>query len=477
MKKSDYKKMKNEELRDFFESILNCIHDRIYVSDSEGNIIMVNDAAIRDYNNQLRREDLVGANLNDLVKKGFMDESLTMKVLKTRKSQGLIYNEPEGHDLLAWANPYIKDDEVQFVVSTEWDMQSLDTLNSFLVDNSGLSRNVRSELLYYRERSTIPGDIVAKSEVMRELLDTAAVSARTDATVLIQGESGTGKEVLMKYMHYRSPRINSPLIEVNCGAIPENLFESEFFGYVKGAFTGASESGKAGYFEMANHGTLFLDEIEALPLPAQAKLLRVLQERVVTRIGGALSLPIDVKVVAATNANLEEMVGEKTFREDLYYRLNVIPLTIPPLRKRKEDIPEFVRYFNKHYNMKYKIEKLISPKDFDIFLDYSWPGNVRELQNLIERVLITTHDERIPRRVWEQLINIPNVEDDEKGKTPSIIKGSLKETVEEFEKTLLLSYMPYYENSRQFAELLGIEKTTVNRKINKYNIKKPKEKD
>ena len=473
MDRNMYENLKPNERKAFFERVLNGIHDRIYVADAKGNILMVNDAAVRDYNNQLTREELIGSNLGDLAKKGYMKESLTMKVIKTNKPQGLIYDEPEGHKLLAWGNPFFKENELEFVVCTEWDLQSLDTLNSFLTDPNRAIPNMQSELLYYRARSAMPSDIIAKSKKMREILDTAAVSARTDATVLIQGESGTGKEILMKYMNFRSPRVDSPLIEVNCGAIPENLFESEFFGYVKGAFTGALSTGKAGYFEMANHGTLFLDEIEALPLPAQAKLLRVLQEREVCRIGGVLSLPINVKVIAATNANLEQMVKGKKFREDLYYRLNVIPITIPPLRERKEDIPELVRHFNKLYNIKYKMEKKISPKDIDIFLQYEWPGNVRELQNLIERVLITTREERIPRKVWEQLIMLPGTHPEKVVEPKAARLGNLKEAVEEYERFLLEANMKYYKNSRQFAAMLGIEKSTINRKLKKYGIKKP----
>lgn len=250
---------------DFFQEVLDCVHDRIYLADEKGNILMLNNAAVRDYDNMLTREELIGRNLGELSEEGWMEESLTMKVIKTKKPQGYIYHEPEGYDLLAWSNPILKEGKVECVVSTEWDLQSLDTLQSYLNDTIEGSSNFKSELLYYRTRSSNSVDIIAKSKVMQEILGEASMSARSDATVLIQGETGTGKEVLMKYIHLKGDRYTSPLIEVNCGAVPENLFESEFFGYVKGAFTGASEEGKPGYLELANHGTLFLDEIESLP--------------------------------------------------------------------------------------------------------------------------------------------------------------------------------------------------------------------
>lgn len=469
-KESEVSELKKQA--EFFQNVLDCIYDRIYVADKNGMVLMVNEAVKRDSD----ETKLVGRNMAELVKEGYMKESLSLKIIETKKSQGHIHHEPEGYDLLAWGTPHIVDGEVQFVVCTEWDMKSLDTMQAFLSQERGLPSNIKSELAYHRMKSSTPKEIIAKSQAMKDLLDTAARSARSDATVLIQGASGTGKEVLMRYIHFRGSRINAPIIEINCGAIPENLIESELFGYVKGAFTGADANGKPGIFELANFGTLFLDEVEALPLQAQAKLLRVLQEKEVTRVGGHISLPIDVKIIAASNINLQEMVAQKLFREDLYYRLNVIPFHIPLLCERKEDIPELVRYFNKYYNMKYKTEKIISPKDMDIFLNYAWPGNVRELQNIIERALLTTREERIPRKVWQQLLF--NVFDKEESKSSDqVLKFNLKSEMEEYEKKVLLKHLPYYKNSRQFAELIGIEKSTVNRKLKKYGIKIPEVED
>lgn len=474
MDKKAIDKMTGEEMWDFFQDVLDCIHDRIYLADENGNILMLNNAAVRDYDNLLTRDELIGKNLGELSDEGWMEESLTMKVIETKKAQGYIYHEPEGYDLLAWSNPLIKDGKIENVVSTEWDLEGLDTLQSYLNDTVKGSSNFKSELLYYRTRCSNTVDIVAKSKAMQKVLSEASISARTDVTVLIEGETGTGKEVLMKYIHFRGDRYMSPLIEVNCGAVPENLFESEFFGYVKGAFTGASDEGKPGYLELANHGTLFLDEVEALPYGMQAKLLRVIQEKEVMRLGGSMSLPLDVKIIAATNADLREMVKNKTFREDLYYRLNVFPIRIPPLRERGEDIPELIRHFLRYYNEKYKTDKRILPKDIGVFLNYSWPGNVRELQNVIERAFLTTKGSRITQGVLEKLIHVSSENREVQGDPYAIAEVGMKAVMEEFEKTLLLTYLPEYENSRQFADLLGIDKSTVNRKLKKYGISAPK---
>ena len=313
-----------------FQNILDCIHDRIYVVDGQGYIIMVNKAAERDVKS---RDNLVGRHMSELVQEGYMKESLSLKILKNKMPQGSIFHEPGGFDLLSWGIPHVNNGEIDLVVCTEWDLENLYAMKEYLNSENRIPPNIRSELAYYRMKTSATEDIIAESSQMKELINTAARIARADSTVLIQGESGTGKEVLMKYIHSKSPRINSPLIEINCGAMPDNLVESELFGYEKGAFTGADSKGKPGLFEMANLGTLFLDEIGDLPLQAQTKLLRALQEKEVMRVGGNIPIPIDVRIIAASNINLSEAVEHKQFRKDLFYRLNVIPLYLPPLRR------------------------------------------------------------------------------------------------------------------------------------------------
>ena len=454
----------------FLQNVIDCIPDRIYIIGADGTLLMINKAVEQDCDDKHPREVLVGKNMKELVNEGFAKESLGLKILETKKAQGHIYHEPEGYDLLAWGAPFEVDGEIEFVVCTEWDIANMIRLYDFILGTESKSKPLFSGHLY-NHNYFVPDRLVAKSPAMKQILKNAAIAARTDTTILLQGETGTGKEMVMKYIHFKSPRRNTPLIEVNCAAISENLLESEFFGYVKGAFTGADSKGKPGAFELANHGTLFLDEIDSLSLNAQSKFLRVLQEKTVTRIGSHVSIPINTKIIAATNKNLQLFVKEGRFREDLFYRLNVFPINIPPLRERLEDIPELINQFTSTFNAKYKTNKIVSHSDISFFLAYDWPGNIRELQNIIERTFLTSHENRIPQNVWMQQFSMmtgyePSNESTEKESV------NLKEMVDEYEKKLILSYLPKYKNSRQFAKLLNIDKASVNRKFIKYNIRK-----
>ncbi|MFQ5543475.1 MAG: sigma-54-dependent transcriptional regulator [Nitrospiria bacterium] len=252
-------------------------------------------------------------------------------------------------------------------------------------ENLSLQRMIRDK---YRFEN-----MVGSSPQMNDVYEMIERVSDSDSTILIQGESGTGKEIVAKTIHYNSPRRDKPLIPVNCGAIPEALLESELFGHEKGAFTGATSS-RAGRFELAHGGTLFLDEISEMPLSLQVKLLRVLQERTFERVGGVKSIQVDVRILAATNRDLEEAIAEKQFRSDLYYRLNVIPIPIPPLRKRKDDIPLLIEHFIQKFNRKgrKKIDG-ITPEALKILYKYYWPGNIRELENLVERMTVLKRED------------------------------------------------------------------------------------
>lgn len=295
--------------------------------------------------------------------------------------------------------------------------------------------------------------------------------ARVDSTVLITGESGTGKELVAETIHNYSDRKQEPFIKVNCGAIPENLLESELFGYEPGAFTGARQGGKPGYFELAQGGTLFLDEIGDLPFNLQVKLLRVLQAREIIRVGGTKPLKIDVRIVAGTHRNLREMVKRREFREDLYYRLNVVPVNVPPLRERKEEITSLVMHFMRLFNRKYRLTKKISPEVIDIFMQYDWPGNVRELENLVERLVVITPEdvitrEDLPAQLMGQRRNLSEVS------VSGIIP--LREAVESVEKQILEQAYTEYRTTRQMARALQVDASTVVRKAAKYGISRSK---
>jgi len=282
-----------------------------------------------------------------------------------------------------------------------------------LIEKALEKRNLEHENVYLRNELEKTGGfekIIGKSEKMKEIFKLIKNVSRGDATVLITGESGTGKELVARAIHNQSKRAKKLFVPVNCAAIPENLLESELFGYEKGAFTGAFER-HLGKFEIANGGTIFLDEISTMPMPMQAKLLRVLQERVVDRVGGTTQIEIDVRVISATNTDLKHEVDNKKFRSDLFYRLNVIPMVIPPLRERSEDVPLLISYFLDKYNKEFG--KKIRSFDADamhVLTSYSWPGNVRELENMIERLVVLSDSniitkDKLPSELYKKLID------------------------------------------------------------------------
>ncbi|NLD45673.1 MAG: sigma 54-interacting transcriptional regulator [Clostridiaceae bacterium] len=446
------------EIVDHFQQILDCLYDYVFVMDSDGTIVMVNKAVMQT---DFHRENIIGTNIAELVRQRYSRKSLFEKVLESNKPEGYIFLEEEGHEVLSWGVPHLDGKDLKFVAVTEWDIENLIQMRKRLSDNN--PSHLRTSAFIYSGKEE--DEIITASPLMHETLKIAGRFARSDSNILIQGESGTGKELIMKYIYNNGPRTGGPLVKVNCGAIPENLLESELFGYEKGSFTDSGNKSKAGYFEMANHGTLFLDEVAELPLTAQTKLLRVLQEKEIHPVGASASKPVDVHVIAATNYDLKKAVEKKAFRQDLYFRLQTLPLQIPPLRNRKEDIPILAKHFAKVTNKKYNRECQIASKDLDLFLNYLWPGNVRELQNIIERAFLITPQNLIPRHLWVSLLNISTLN------IPSDSELSLKEIMDEYEKKILLSMLPKYENSRQFAELLGTDKSTINRKFAKHGIK------
>ena len=336
--------------------------------------------------------------------------------------------------------------------------------------------------------------IIGESKPIRDVFDVVARAAGSQSTVMIYGESGTGKELIARALHMNSPRASKPFIAVNCGAIPHELLESELFGYEKGSFTGAVNT-RIGRMELANQGTIFFDEIGDMPTSLQVKLLRVLAEREIDRIGSTKPTPIDIRVITATHRNLEESIKEGSFREDLFYRLNIIPINLPPLRERKTDIPLLADHFLKQFN-RTAIPKTISDEAMQFLVNYSWPGNIRELANFIERMVVLSIGSTItPRDLPEKVLgDTPKekwqpLEEDKEGNPAQILQQSLrqsfhvgipeeginlKKTVEEFEKELLLEALEktgWVKNKA--ANLLGLNRTTLVEKLKKMKIVTP----
>ena len=321
--------------------------------------------------------------------------------------------------------------------------------------------------LRQEESRESPENMILSDRRMRGILETIRRISNFDSTVLISGESGTGKTMLAKYIHASSRRAGAPFVTINCTSIPENLIESELFGYVSGAFTGAGQKGKIGLVETANGGTLFLDEIGSLPLGLQGKFLQLVQEKTYLPVGGVKQKTADVRIISATNLELGKQVEEGLFREDLYYRLRVIEFHMPPLRERKDAIEPLIDYFLSYYNQKYQIVKTISPKAKEILKRHTWSGNVRELQYVIERIMVTSADSCI------QAEDIPPLQSAESPDEPDRHGEDIPfdQSVEAFEKKLLRRAYQKYGSSYKIADALGICQTKASRLLRKYDIR------
>lgn len=352
-------------------------------------------------------------------------------------------------------------------ISKPVNLDELEILLDRIVENKNLiSENqlLREQL---QEKNRI-SSIISQSSKMEEVINLASRAAKSRATILINGENGTGKEVLARAIHYISSRKDKPFIAINIPALSENLLESELFGHEKGSFTGA-EKMKKGRFELADGGTLFLDEIGDMSVSTQIKILRVLQEHQFERVGGTESIEVDVRIISATNQNLEKKIKEGTFREDLYYRLNVVTIKIPPLRERKDDIPPLIEYFTELYCKENDREKLeISKEAYDMLMKYNFPGNVRELENIIERAVVLTRDDLITQ--GDLPLHVRGFK--EEMSRPVLGKGTLPEQVEAIEKELIYDALQESGgNQTKAGKLLGLTERNLRYKLKKYNIK------
>lgn len=455
------------------EDIIESFHDGLFITDGAGNVVMVNNAWERICG--IGREFVLGKNAQDLVDRKFYTESSVMAAIAAKRKVTIMLEmtrgEKIGQKVMATAIPiWDESGAIRRVVANIRDITEILYLRELLGKTQELNAMYAAELEQMRRRQTLENhDIIARSPATRRILEMAAQVAKVDSTVLLTGESGCGKEVVAKVIHRLSHRATGPLIKVNCGAIPETLLESELFGYDGGAFTGARKQGKPGMFELAKHGTLFLDEIGDISFQLQAKLLRALQDRQIMRVGGIKPLEIDARIITATNRNLQAMVREGQFRDDLYYRLNVVSIEIPPLRERKEDIPLLVLQFIEKINKKYSFDKRISPEVIDGFLMYPWPGNIRELENVTERMLVMTGENEI--RINHVPVNVRNyivpIEEERPHLSSQV---PLKTALERTERQLLEQMLKQYGTTRKVAQALKVNQSTVVRKIKKYKL-------
>ncbi|RYL92525.1 PAS domain-containing protein [Sporolactobacillus sp. THM7-4] len=445
-------------LNNDLNAVLSSIYDEILVLNPQGKLMRCSETMTPEYWN-LNFKNLVGVNLLSLEKKGEFRPAVIEHVIEEKKKYSIVQETSGGKKVLAVGTPVFDDSgEIQRIIIALRDITETAKLKSEL-------SKYKKELAGLKKQDHFLQQMVYRSAKMEELMMRVKKIAEFSSTVLISGESGVGKEVIARAIHEMGNRSEKPFLKLNCGAIPENLLESELFGYVKGAFTGASTNGKKGYFEQASGGVLFLDEIGELPLQLQVKLLRVLQENEVVPLGSTKAIPVNVQIVAATNRNLTEMIKKGKFREDLYYRLNVIPIHVPPLRERTEDIALLAVHFLKQFNSKYKKNYVFMPDALNILELYSWPGNIRELQNVVERLIVVSDSETIHADLVNKLVKFDQRYADEGSWVKRVIP--MKKAMKNLEEHLILLAMKQYKTTTRAAKALGISQSSVSRKYNK----------
>lgn len=466
---------------EFLTTILENLDIGIFVLDAEGNYLYVND----EYCNILNRarDTYEGMSIPKFKEQGYLTYSVWEMVMEKKAPVTTIvtindFKFYKTYNFLTTAKPtFNSDGSIKYIFFMQEPIEN----TSKRVQAGILNQHVITDYLVNPKAQQF--DIIAESPQMKQLLEMLSHVSKTDASILISGPSGVGKEILTNYVHRTSLRNKGPFVVLNCAAIHENLIESELFGYEKGSFSGASSLGKEGLIETANGGTLFLDEINSMPLELQAKLLRVLETKQVTRLGAVVPKNIDFRLICATNENLQALVNKKLFREDLFYRINVISFYIPPLCERKEDIIPLILFYLQYFCKKYSCVKALHQNVLNAMLSYAWPGNVRELRNFIERLIITSPDsELLISTVPQELLlqnknevintnsqtNLSSVEDIA---IQNVETFSLSSYMDECEKQLLINLLQKHKSTLRVAQILKLDLSNVYRKIKKYNLK------
>lgn len=460
-----------------FKIVVDSLDDSVMITDKDGTVLYVNPAY--EKNTEIRSDEVIGRTVQSILDEGKLftggsaldvikHKKRVFRLASTLKSEtpriGYTVGVPifdENGDLL------------QVVVNS----RPIDTLNSlrkdyeqFLAETTATRSKQRKIKLYESADDPILSEsLIGSSASLRQVWEMIQKVAPTDASVMISGESGVGKEIVADEIYKMGPRKDKPFVKVNCASIPANLLESELFGYEKGAFTGASASGKKGLFEMANKGTLLLDEIGDMPLDLQVKLLRAIQSKEITRVGGTTPIPLDIRFISATNADLKQKIEEGTFRRDLFYRLSVIPIHIPSLRERTDDLEELCNHFIRIYGEHHGRWIQILPSHLAIMKQYNWPGNIRELENVIEYLTICSSGTgSIETKMLQNLLELPD------GNTADPNDVSLAESTEQHEIARIENALANSHNLREAGKILGVNASTVSRKIKQYGIEYPK---
>ncbi len=450
---------------DRLRSVLDSVSDGIWICSGDGTILEINAASERL--NSVEAAKYVGKDVACIVAEGMVDRSATLEVLATGKQASMIQHITRtGKQLLVTASPVLgADGKVALVVVNERDVTELNNLRQGLQHARKVEERYRSELAELSLYELSQKDLVARSPQMQRTLRTLLKLAQMDVSrILLLGESGTGKGLLAKFLHQVSPRAQKPFIQINCPAVPENLFEAEIFGYERGAFTGARENGKAGLIELAMGGTLFLDEVGDIPLSVQAKLLKYLDDHELRRLGGSESRVVECRVVAATNCDMEGLVERRLFRKDLYYRLNTFLVRILPLRERRDDIFGLAEFYLAQQNARHGKAKRLSARAMRLLEAYDFPGNVRELVSLVQKAFVMSEDDDLTDALEEALAG------DAAASPAGGGPRSLSESTDQTLQRRLREAMAACRTTREMAAYLGVSQATVVRKLKRYAL-------
>lgn len=456
---------------ELFFDILESINDAIYITDQEGTTLWINSVSESMF--RLPKNKIIGRNVKELEKQGVFKPSVIRMAIKAGKNVSAVQEVAEGRRYIATGH-LVKNKNGEIIAAVAHcrditevvkNTTKLQEIEELLEKYSVYIRSLTNMKVKSKEVLYTDFEWKSNSRVMTE--NFIEKIAEVDTTSLIVGETGTGKSLTAKKIHMLSKRKSRPFIEINCASIPESLMESELFGYEKGAFTGATSNGKSGLIKAAEGGTLFLDEIGELPLQLQSKILHFLQSKTYLPIGARVSKQADVRIIAATNRDLESMVAEGTFRSDLFYRMNVLTVKIPALSESLEDIENLATYYLNLFNDKHHKSKRLSDGVVKAFLHYYWPGNVRELENLIERLVILSEDEIIeerdlPHKMMKQNTSIHV--------TYNSSNATMPEILEETERKMIIDALEKEKSTRKAAKLLGVTQSLLMRRVRKYNI-------
>jgi PAS domain S-box-containing protein len=443
-----------------FDALLDAIHDDILISDADGRILKVSRTFESMYG--VKSQVILGKTVHELESQGVFKPSIVVRVLSSGERVTMTQKNSAGRDIVVTAIP-VRDDmgAILKVVSFSRDMtEFLHLKDQYALLENKMAQYER-ELDELRGEQDVTGTIISSDKRSERIFASILKVARFDSNVLLTGESGTGKNLYARVLHARSRRKDGPFIEINCGAIPPNLLESELFGYEKGSFTGANREGKTGIIELSDKGTLFLDEISEIPTNLQVKILKVIQDKTLTRVGGTKNISVDFRLVTATNRDLKTLIDEGLFRKDLYYRLNVVPIEIAPLRERRDDIKPLTIFFLSRVNRKYETNKTISAGVHARMAVYDWPGNVRELENLVERLVVTSEGSTVTPEDLSPEFNLrPAAQDANCASLQNILAMTESEQIRRaWEMT---------HSTVGVARLLGVSQPTAARKVRKY---------